>query len=122
VFTISANVTSEDTKMATLYEDRHVTCEDDSLTIHNYYFPFRADKRIPYAAIRGAIDRKMGPLTGQWRIWGMGLGPYWFHLDTDRPRKDRAIALDLGGIIRPVVTPDDVDAVLAVLRERTVVS
>jgi hypothetical protein len=104
--------------MAALYEDRHVTCDDDALTIHRYYFPFFGDKRVPYAAIRRAEDRTMGPLTGQWRIWGMGFPPYWFHLDGGRPKKTRCIALDLGAAIRPAVTPDNVDAVLAILRDK----
>jgi hypothetical protein len=105
--------------MAALYEDRNVTCDDTGLTIHRYYFPFMGDKRVPYAEVRRADDRPMGPLTGQLRIWGMGLAPYWFHLDPDRPNKARCIALDIGRTIRPVITPDDVDAVLAILRERT---
>jgi hypothetical protein len=104
--------------MPALYEDRHVTCDDSGLTIHRYYFPFMGDKRVPYEKIRHAEDRTMGPLTGQLRIWGMGLAPYWFHLDADRPSKTRCIALDLGGTIRPVITPDNVDAVLAIVRER----
>jgi hypothetical protein len=104
--------------MATLYEDRHITCDDEGITIHRYYFPFFADKRVPYAAIRGAEDRAMGPLTGRWRIWGMGLPPYWFHLDAERPRKSRCITLDVSSAIRPAVTPDNVDAVLAILRSK----
>jgi hypothetical protein len=104
--------------MAKLYEDRHVTCDADGLTIHRYYFPFGGDKRISYAEIRRADDREMGPLTGQWRIWGMGLPPYWFHLDGSRPSKTRCIALDVGATICPAVTPDNVDAVLAILKER----
>ena len=104
--------------MTTLYEDRHVTCDDDGLTIHRYYFPFGGDKRVPYDAIRRADDRDLGPLTGKWRIWGMGVPPFWFHLDGNRSSKTRCIALDVGGAIRPAVTPDDVDAVLAILRDK----
>ncbi len=73
--------------MATLYEDPYLTCDDDGLTIRRYYFPLSGDKRVPYSAIRDARDRTMGPLTGQWRIWGMGLSPYWFiWTPTDRAR------------------------------------
>jgi hypothetical protein len=104
--------------LATLYQDRHVTCDETGMTIHRYYFPFGGDKRVPYANIRAIEERAMGPLTGQWRIWGMGAPPYYFHLDGDRPKKTRAIALDVGGFIRPTVTPDDVDRVLGILREK----
>lgn len=102
--------------MATLYQDPYVTCDGDGLTIHRYYFPFAGDKRVPYAAIRHAADRPMGSLTGRWRIWGMGLSPYWFHLDPNRPSKTRCIVLDVGTVVRPVLTPDNVDGVLAILR------
>ena len=88
------------------------------MTIHRYYFPFGGDKHVPYDAIRRAEDREMGPLTGKWRIWGMGAPPYWLHLDGSRPKKDRCIALDVGATIRPTVTPDNVDAVLAILRDK----
>jgi hypothetical protein len=88
------------------------------LTIHRYFFPSGGDKRVPYTKIRGVEERALGPVTGQWRIWGMGFPPYFFHLDGDRPKKTRAIALDVGGVIRPTITPDDVDAVLKVLREK----
>ncbi len=104
--------------MATLYEDPHITCDDDGLTIHNYYFPSSSDKRVPYAVIRHAQARTMGPLTGQWRIWGMGLAPYWYHRDAGRPNKTRCIVLDVGAVIRPVITPDNVDAVLAILADK----
>jgi hypothetical protein len=60
----------------------------------------------------------MGPLTGQWRIWGMGIAPYWYHRDDDRPNKTRCIVLDVGAVIRPVITPDNVDAVLAILADK----
>jgi hypothetical protein len=103
--------------MATLYEDRHVTCDEGGVTIHRYYFPTAGDKRVPYAKIRRVEARDIGPLTGQWRIWGMGLAPYFFHLDGSRPKKTRAIALNIGGVIRPTITPDDVDAALKILRE-----
>jgi hypothetical protein len=103
--------------MTALYEDRHVTCDDEGMTIHRYYFPF-GDKRVRYDAIRHVEERSMGPLTGQLRIWGMGLAPYWFHLDGDRPRKNRCIVLDLGRTIQPVVTPEDVDRVLGILKEK----
>jgi hypothetical protein len=104
--------------MAALYEDRHVTCDDDGLTIHRYYFPFLGDKRVAYTAIRRVEVRAMGPFTGQWRVWGMGSPSHWFHLDGSRRRKTRCIALDLGGTIRPALTPDNVDDVLAVLRDK----
>jgi hypothetical protein len=43
---------------------------------------------------------------------------FWAHLDPGRPRKPWALVLDVGARVRPVVTPDDADAVLSVLRQR----
>lgn len=103
--------------MTILYEDQHVVCDSDALTLKRYYFPF-GSKRIPYAEIRRVDEEPMGWLTGKLRIWGMGPLPVWFHLDLDRPGKDRCIVLDLGGLVKAAITPDDHAAVLALLRER----
>jgi hypothetical protein len=46
--------------MATLYEDCHVICDDDGLTIHRDYFPFLGDKRVPYSQIRRARNARWG--------------------------------------------------------------
>jgi hypothetical protein len=104
--------------MGVLYEDAHVVCDEDGLTIKRYYFPLATEKRIPYADIRRVEEHRMGALTGQWRIWGMGPAPYWFHLDWTRPRKDRAIIVDRGSWLKVVVTPDDPEAVLRILQAR----
>ncbi|MDC3958299.1 hypothetical protein [Polyangium jinanense] len=104
--------------MAVLYEDKHVVCDEDALTIKRYYFPL-GKKRIPYADIRRVDEKRMGLLTGELRIWGMGLTPIWFHLDMARPGKDRCIVIDRGGFVKIALTPDDHETVLALLRERT---
>ncbi|MDI1475814.1 hypothetical protein [Polyangium sp. y55x31] len=103
--------------MTVLYEDKHVVCDDDALTIKRYYFPL-GSKRIPYDEIRRVDDTSMGWLTGKLRLWGMGPAPYWFHLDMERPGKDRCIVLDRGGVVKVALTPDDHEAVLSLLRER----
>src|SRR5262245_30971445 len=104
--------------MAILYRDKRIVCDDDAITISMYHFP-AGSKRIPYNEIRGIQEHKMGPLTGRYRLWGASDPRYWFHLDADRPHKTKAIILDKGGWIRAVITPDDPDAVLRILEERT---
>ena len=104
--------------MAVLYEDEHVVCDDDAITIHDYYFPM-GDKRIPYRDIRKVDEHAMGALTGKWRIWGSGDLRHWFHLDWRRPAKDKALVLSSAGWVRPVITPDDPARVLAILRDKT---
>lgn len=103
--------------MTVLYEDSHLICDDVSITIKNYYFPM-GSKRIPYARIQDIKERELGPLTGQYRVWGMGFDPHWYHFDAQRMKKNRQIVLRLKQLIHPVLTPEDHDAVLAILRER----
>jgi hypothetical protein len=104
--------------MSVLYRDRYVICDEEALTIRFYYFPI-GDKRIPYARIRGVKEHQMGIWTGQWRIWGSGDLRHWFHLDPTRPRKRKALIVDKGDWVRAVITPDDPDRVLEILRDRT---
>jgi hypothetical protein len=104
--------------MSVLYEDKRITCDDDGITVRNYYFPV-GDKRITYRDIRGFDQHHMGALTGRYRIWGAGDPRYWFHLDTTRPTKSKAIVIDKGDWVKAVLTPDDPDAVLHILEEKT---
>jgi hypothetical protein len=101
--------------MSTTYADRWIQCTPDALRIRGYYFPW-GTKQIPYEAIRGVRRVRMGALKGKWRIWGTGNLRYWASLDPGRPSKDTALILDLGGSVKPFVTPQDPDAVLAAIR------
>lgn len=104
--------------MSTLYEDNYLVLDDDALTIKEYYFPF-GSKRIPYEQIQHVSVKELGVLSGRFRVWGMDLEPYWYHLDLIRPGKKRGIALDIGQWIKPVLTPKDYDQVFALLQEKT---
>jgi hypothetical protein len=101
--------------IVTGYDDGTVACTGSELVIRRYYFPFGA-KRIPYSAIREVRRVPLGAL-GKWRIAGSGDFVHWFNFDPHRPRKDVALVVDLGGRVKPVVTPDDpgqvVDALTA---------
>ena len=101
-----------------LYRDRYIECTTTALRIHSYYFPWAGTKTIPYARIRGIEEIKMGPLTGQLRIWGSGDFKHWLNLDPARTRKTRGLVLDLGRFVVPVITPDDVDQVKAIIESR----
>jgi hypothetical protein len=100
-----------------LYDDGRIVCTTEELIINAYYFPW-GSKRIPYDHIRGLEEYHLGPATGQWRIWGSGTLKYWFNLDPGRTRKTRGLALDLGGFVQPVITPDDVDQVRSIIETR----
>jgi hypothetical protein len=101
-----------------LYHDRWIDCTETELRIRGYYFPW-GTKRIAYSSIRGLRRVEMGPLTGRGRIWGTASPRYWASFDPARPRKSAALIVDLGKRTRPFVTPDDPDAVEAIIRQRT---
>ncbi|PIQ24049.1 hypothetical protein COW36_05890 [bacterium (Candidatus Blackallbacteria) CG17_big_fil_post_rev_8_21_14_2_50_48_46] len=104
--------------MPILYEDKTVVCDDQALTIKQYFFPV-GSRRILYSSIKGIQDKEMNLINGAWRIWGMGLSPHWFHLDTERPQKKRQIVLDLGELIKVVLTPEEHETVLGILERKT---
>ncbi len=103
--------------MAVLYEDPRISCDDEGITIQKYYFPL-GDKRISYREIRSFDQLRMGALSGRYRIWGAGDPRFWFHLDTKRPQKSKAVVIDKGDWVKAVLTPDDPDAVLHILEDK----
>jgi hypothetical protein len=105
-------------KSPRLYHDRWIECTAEALIIRGYYFPFGNKKIIPYNRIRRIREYEMGPLTGKGRIWGSGDFRHYLNFDPGRPRKKRALILDLGRFIRPVITPDDVTQVRAIIESR----
>ncbi len=100
------------------YRDRWIECNAAGLRIRGYYFPWGA-KRIPYRSIRSLSRVELGALTGRGRVWGTANPRYWASLDPRRPRKRVGLVLDLGRFVRPLITPDDPDAVEACIRAHT---
>ncbi len=94
----------------------NVECADEVLRLHHYYFPV-GTKVVPYTSIRGVRRVTMGALTGQWRLWGTANPRYWANLDLRRPVKKVGLILDVGGLVRPFITPKDPDAVLSIIAE-----
>ncbi len=104
--------------MAEDYHDRWIDCDADGLTIRWYYFPF-GTKRIRYADIRAVRRVQTTVIRGKGRLWGTANPRYWASLDPGRPRKQVGFILDLGGSIKPFVTPDDPAAFAEALASRT---
>jgi hypothetical protein len=96
------------------YDDGRISCMPFGLVIRTYY-PW-GSKRIAYKDIRSVQRREMGALSGKLRIWGSGDFKHWLNLDPGRTRKTSALDIDLGRRVVPVITPDDTDRVVAVLR------
>ena len=103
--------------MAADYDDGRIVCDASGLRIRMYYFP-AGTKVIPYRSIKGVRRFDMTLLRGQWRIWGTANFKYWANLDTKRPSKRAGLLLDVGKSVSPFITPDDADAVEALIRER----
>jgi hypothetical protein len=104
--------------MTVLYEDNYIICDDDAITINWYYFPV-GSKRIAYNKIRQLEQENMDFWSGAGRIWGMGLTPHWFHLDPNRPNKNRCLIVDDGEWVKSVITPENLDRVKEILQEKT---
>jgi len=104
--------------MATEYNDRWIECSSDGIHVRGYYFPW-GSKHIPYASIRSVERVDLTIARGKARIWGTANPRYWASLDPQRPKKQVGLILDLGRFVRPFITPDDPDAVEAVIREHS---
>ena len=100
-------------KNSTLYNDGEIICDEGGLLIRRYY-PW-GSKRIPYSAIRKVS--RLPIRIRKWRIWGSGDFRHWWNLDPHRTKKHVALELDTGHQILPTITPDDVDAVEAIIKE-----
>ena len=93
-----------------------ITCTGDAIVVRWYYL--WGTKRIPYTAIKSARLVTLAPLRGRGRIWGTANPQYWASLDPGRPAKSSSIIVDTGGAVQPFLTPDDVNAVAAIIKER----
>jgi hypothetical protein len=100
------------------YDDGLIACAHDALVIRRYTLLLRP-RRVPYGDIRSVTEMRLGTMR-KWRIWGSGDLRHWWNFDTGRPQKEVALALDVGGRVKPAITPDDPQRVLDVLREHGV--
>lgn len=98
-----------------LYDDGRISCDDDGVVI-GWYYPWGA-KKVPYRSIRAATTFPLGALRGRGRVWGSTDFTHWYNLDGGRPKKETGIELDVGGRVRPTITPDDPDAVVRIIEE-----
>jgi len=104
--------------MNALYKDRWIECTADAVLIHGYYFPWGA-KRVPCSSILEVRRVPIGTFTGRGRIWGSTALQHWASRDASPPDQKNALILDTGHGILPFITPDDPDAVAAVISEHS---
>jgi hypothetical protein len=102
--------------MSENYQEPGIVCGDAALKIRHYYL--WGSKAVPYSSIKGVQRVALAALKGRARIWGTANPGYWANLDAKRPSKKEGLVLDIGARIKPFITPDDLDRVEALLRER----
>lgn len=112
------------------YDDGRVACADDGIILRNYWGPFLS-KRIAYQAIAEVRE-----VPNRWKNRSGGSGDFVYRLNWDphRKHKDRALVIYLkestaakgkvsalrtpgekGPLVKPVMTPDHPDQVMAEL-------
>lgn len=101
--------------MTDIYQDDKIAATADGITVKGYY-PW--PKHIAYGDIRSLRRVELSALRGSGRIWGTANPGYWANYDTNRRSKQVALILDLGKRVQPFLTPDDPDALEAVIRAR----
>ena len=92
------------------YDDGRVVCTDNELVIRKYYFP-SGDKHIPYQRIQHVSRTQLG----LYKLWGSPDLVHWFNQDFGRSSKKVALVVELGRRVKPVLTPDDPDGLVAAL-------
>ena len=102
--------------MADSYHDKGIICGSDTVEIRHYYL--WGSKKVPYSSIVAVQRVTLTALKGRLRLWGTANMAYWANLDTKRSSKQEGLVLDLGKRVKAFITPDDVDRVESLLRER----
>lgn len=100
-----------------MYDDATIRVDAEGVTIKRYYFPLGRSKHISFDEIAG-VDVQPAGLMAKWRLWGSNNLTNWMPLDNRRPGKDQLVEFDIGRRIKPTVTPDDPERVVALVRER----
>jgi hypothetical protein len=98
------------------YREKGIICGDHTLEIRHYYL--WGSKKVPYSSITSVQRVTLSALKGKARIWGTANMEYWANLDTNRMSKKEGLVIDMGKRVKAFVTPDDVDRVEALIRER----
>jgi hypothetical protein len=100
-----------------LCDDGRIACDDNGVIIRWYYL--WGQKTIPYSDIHGVTRRPLRAVRRRWRLWGSDDFVHWYNLDGNRTNKTVELELQIGGRVRPVITPDDPDTVEAIIRKHT---
>ena len=75
------------------YNDKYIQIFDDKIKFKAWCLPW-GKKEVRLSSIKKISEKKMGTFSGKHRISGTSNFRDWFHYDSDRPKKDKAIVLE----------------------------
>ena len=101
-----------------LYHDKHIQIFEDTLHFKSWCLPW-GKKDVKLSHIKKISEKNMGLLSGRLRISGSNNFRDWFHYDTSRPLKKKAIVLETDFKIykRLWITPENHSKVFNVLKK-----
>ena len=79
--------------MKALYDDKYLQIFPDRIKFKAWCLPW-GKKEVKIEHIKKISEKKMGTLSGKHRISGTGNFRDWFHYDSQRPKKEKAIVLE----------------------------
>lgn len=79
--------------MKALYNDKYIQIFEDKIKFKAWVLPW-GKKEVKIEHIKKISEKKMGTLSGKLRISGTGNFRDWFHYDSERPKKNKAIILE----------------------------
>jgi hypothetical protein len=99
-----------------LYNDKHIQIFEDKIRFKSWVLPW-GKKDVKISHIKKISERNLG-LSGRLRVSGSNNFRDWFHYDSSRPTKKKAIVLETDFKIykRLWVTPERHAEALQVLR------
>ena len=100
------------------YTDKYIQIFDDRIKFKSWCLPW-GTKEAKFSSINNVVEKKMGIFTGKHRISGTGNFRDWFHYDSIRPQKEKAIVLETNYKIykRIWITPEKHATVLNLLKK-----
>jgi hypothetical protein len=107
-------------KAMILYKDKSISITDRDITIDSYYFPMGQAKVIPWQKVKSVSVEPVTLLNGKYRMWGMGLKPYWFNSDW-RTDKKFMFVIDTGKLIKSAITPEDFDSARTAVEKKILI-
>jgi hypothetical protein len=117
--------------MKILYEDKQIICDEEAITIKDYYAPLGGDKKIPYNQINSITEKNLSIWSGITQILGnlndlirgsSSTKSYWTPLNPKRLFKNKAIVIDDGELVKSVIIPEEQEKVLEILQIKAIIS